>query len=240
MSSTRNSHLGISLAGAAMALVLSACGGDKSTTDAKDGEANTGSNSALPANDSAVSADKLNLADGPDVCFSAIAKHLGADAKVSEITSFFSAGSDIDGSAKEPQGQLKICTVDYQDPANPKKLIGTRLNVATGTFAEPHQIELSVSGDAAAFNLEDYLIPLSQVDAAAVAALFESEKAAIEGAYSKHAWTGVRLMPPGPFSDVPTLRIEFEGRLASNDIKKNGWASVSADGKTIVKNNLLP
>lgn len=244
MSSTRSSHLRISLASAAIVLALAACGGDKSASNAQEADAENAADSSVGANDSAVSTPAkggaLNLSSGPDVCFAAVTKHLGADTKVMEVASFFSAGKDIDSSAKQPQGELKLCTVDYQDPANPKKLIGTRLDVATGKFSEPHEIELSVSGDAADFVLEDYLIPLSQVDAAALSAQFDAQKAAIEGVYSKFAWTGVRLLPPGPFSDVPTLRIEFEGRLASNDIKKNGWASVSVDGKTIVKNNLLP
>jgi hypothetical protein len=243
MSSTRS--LGIPLA-AAMTLALSACGGDKTAGNAQESAAATGTAFSAPADDSAVApaqsaaAQVPTLADGPDVCFKAIANHLGADAKVMEITSFFSAGSEIDSSDKEPQGQLTSCTVDYQDPSNPVKLIGTRMDVATGTFSAPHQIELNVSGDAANFKLDDYVVPLSQVDAAALAGQFEALKPQLEGVYSKYAWTGVRLSPPGAFSDVPTLRLDLQGRLAANDIKKGGYASVSLDGKTVVRNHLLP
>jgi hypothetical protein len=226
------SQLGLSLTSLAMAVALAACG-EKSAPDV--------AGNASAADDSAVaSAKSYSLANGPDVCFKAIAQHLGADAKVMEIQSFFSSGSEIDASAKKPAGTLTHCAVDYQDPANPKKLIGTRLDTTTGTFSEPHQIELSVSGDAANFNLEDYLVPLSQVDAGALTSVFDAQKAALEGVYSKFAWHDIRLQPPGPFNDVPVLRVGAEGRLASNDIKKSGFALVSLDGKTIVKNNLLP
>ena len=47
-------------------------------------------------------------------------------------------------------------------------------------------------------------------------------------------------MPPGAFSDEHTLRLDLEGRIAANDIKNSGYASVSVDGTTVVRNHLLP
>jgi len=245
MNPSRSSHLCLSLASVAIAVALAACG--KSASDAQGADADAASASSQGADDSAVAAAAATpaftaptLADGPDVCFKAIAAHLGADAKVMEVTSFFSAGSEINSSDREPKGQLTGCSVDYQDPANPKKLVGTRLDLNTGKFSEPHPIELNVTGDAANFRLDDYLVALSQVDAAALAAQFEALRPQLEGVYSSYAWTGVRLQPPGAFSNVPTLRLDLDGRLAANDLKKGGYASISIDGKEVVRNNLLP
>lgn len=54
-------------------------------------------------------------------------------------------------------------------PADARKLAGVRWNPPTGQFPGPHGIEISVSGNAADFRLDDALAPLSQVDAAALA-----------------------------------------------------------------------
>ncbi len=216
---------------AAVVLALAACGGKQDADATVDGAATDAA--AAPAvaadADAAPAFATPTLADGPDVCFRAIAEHLGADAKVSEISSRFDA-----------DGKLESCTVDYQNPDDARKLVGVRMDTATGTFSEPHDIELTVTGNAADFRLEDYLIPLSQVDAAALTGTQESLKAELDGVYGSYAWTGVRLMPPGAFSDTHTLRLDLEGRIAANDIKNGGYASVSVDGKTVVSNHLLP
>ena len=218
-----------------LALGLVACG---SRNDASNASFATGK-VAGPATQTAAAAP--NLAQGPDLCFRAIAKLLGADAKVSEITSFFSAGSDIDSSDTKPKGEMKLCTVDYQDPSDPRKLLSTSLDVATGVLAPAKPVEITVAGgDAATFKLEDYIIPLSKVDPAALTAVMTAQKARLDGIYSHYAWTGVRLSAPGPFSDKHTLRLDITGRLASNDIKGSGYASVTTDGKTITADHLKP
>ena len=216
---------------AALSLALAACGGGEQAP-ATDASAAAPDPAAAPAADAPAppaQASVPTLADGPDVCFRQVAEHLGAEAKVSEINSRFS-----------PEGELQLCTADYQSPDDPRKLVGVRLDPATGTFSEPYPIELSVSGNAADFRLDDYVIPLSQVDAAALAGVMEAQKAELDGVLSSHAWTGVRLMPPGAFSDQHTLRLDMDGRIAANDIAHNGYASVSVDGKTITANHLLP
>src|SRR5690349_11279538 len=89
---------------AGLSLGLSACGGNKdatSNTASADATATAPSAAATPATAAKVAA--ANLSEGPDVCFRAIAKHLGADAKVSDITSFFSSGSEIDSNDSEPK-----------------------------------------------------------------------------------------------------------------------------------------
>ncbi len=188
-----------------------------------------------------VDAPAFNLADGPDVCFRAISKHLGADAKVSEITSFFSAGKEIDAGDSQPAGEMTTCTVDYQDPKDSRKLLRSQLDLESGEFSAPSHVEITVAGgNAAEFKLEDYVIPLSKVDAAALTSVMEAQKGKLSGVYSRYAWSGVRLSAPGPFSNTHTLRLDLAGRLASNDIREGGYASVSIDGKKITKNHLMP
>jgi hypothetical protein len=222
----------------ALALSLSACeGGDKAAEASPEKVAATSKNATAPV----AASTAFNLAAGPDVCFKAIAKHLGADAKVAEITSFFSGGADLEGgSSDEAEGTMSTCKVDYQSPDDPRKLVSTSMDTKTGEFSAPQQMEITVMGDAAAFRLEDHLIPLSQVNAAALTGIMESEKAKLAGVYSRHVWTGVRLMGPGAFSEVHTLRLDVEGRLAANDIKNSGYASISVDGKKITADHLMP
>jgi hypothetical protein len=217
---------------------LSGCG---------DSSGNLAGSGTATSQDSEADADKgggvstLELADGPDVCFRAVAKQLGATAKVSEITSFFSAGSAIDSDNDEPQGRMTTCTVEYQSPADPRKLLSTSLDLQTGEFAPPTPVEISVmGGDANAFRLEDYLIPLSSVNAAALTSIMDGQKTRLGKVFSQYAWSGVRLSSPDAFSDVHTLRLDIDGRLASNDIKENGYASISTDGKRITADHLMP
>lgn len=205
------------LASAGLALVLSACGGSSATVDAS------------PAPASAVAADPLGFDDGHDVCFRAVADALDPATPVSTIQSHF--GKD---------GALQVCTVEYQNPADARKLVGQRLDPGTGKFGDPYGIELSVSGDVASFRLEDYLVPLSQVDAAALSDAIDALKPSLDEVYSSYRWSGVRLESPGPFSEVHTLRLDLEGRLAANDLANNGYASVSLDGQQVVRNHLLP
>jgi hypothetical protein len=222
----------------ALVLGLSACGGgDKAAEGSPEKAAAPSKAAAAPA----AAASSLNLAAGPDVCFKAIAKHLGADTKVSEITSFFSAGADLEGGgSSEPEGTMTTCKVDFQSPDDPRKLVSSSMDVDTGEFSAPQQMEITVMGDAASFRLEDHLIALSQIDAAQLTGIMEAEKAKLQGVYSRHVWSGVRLMGPGAFSEVHTLRLDLEGRLAANDIKNGGYASVSVDGKKITANHLMP
>jgi hypothetical protein len=218
---------------------LSACGkGTNTTTNVADGVANqVGTAGTLAAPEVAA----LNISEGPDVCFRAIAKHLGPDAKVSEINSFFSSGKDIDSSDDEPQGQLTVCSVQYQDPTDARKLLSTSLNMRTGKFAAPSPVDITVSGgDASEFKLADYVTPMAQVNAAALAPFMEAQKGPMSKIYSRSAWSGIRLMSPGAFSDVHVLRLDIDGRLAANDIKESGYAEFTIDGKTLKENNLKP
>lgn len=224
-----------------LSLGLGGCGGHDDASKNAPANVATASQWSLTGEHKDGGAAAPTLADGPDVCFRAIAKHLGADTKVSEITSFFSSGSAIDSNASKPKGEMTTCTVQYQSPTDPRKLVSTSMNVASGAFAPPTPVEITVAGgDAAKFRLEDYLIPLSKINAAALKAIMDGQKASMDGIYSQYAWSGVRLSSPGAFSDVHTLRLDIEGRLKSNDIKEGGYASITTDGKTITTNFLKP
>lgn len=221
-------------------LGLSGC----DTSDNASGDAKGASNEAsvnAPKKDVQTTVAAATLADGPDVCFRAIAEHLGAEAKVSEITSFFSVGSEIDSGATKPEGEMTSCQVKYQNPDDPRKLLSTRLNLRTGEFDAPKPLEITVmGGNSADFRLDDYLIPLSQINPAALTSIMDAQKARLGGVFSRYAWSGVRLSAPDAFSDTHTLRLDVKGRLASNDVKENGYASVSTDGKKITADHLLP
>lgn len=227
---------------ATVSLGVSACSesNDASST-ASDAAAKAAQAGAADAPKNSAAATAPTLANGPDVCFRAIAKHLGADTKVSEISSFFSVGKEIDSSDTKPEGEMTTCTVQYQSPDDPRKLVSTRLDISSGKFDPPTPVEIRVTGgNAADFKLDDYLIPLSKVDAAALTSVMEAQKAKLGGVYSRYAWSGVRLSAPDPFSNTHTLRLDLTGRLASNDIRESGYASLSTDGKSITTDHLLP
>lgn len=233
-----------------LAIGLSSCGGELESSETRMKQAESAGSVMIDPGEGAPddatmgageTATATNLAEGPDVCFRAIAKHLGANAKVSEIVSFFSPGSEIDGDATEPAGQMTVCKVEYQDPNDPRKLLSTQLDVKSGIFSEPSPVEITVTGGGAAtFKLEDYLIPLAKVDAAALKSVMDGQKAKLGGIYDRYAWSGVRLMAPGAFSDKHSLRLDLTGRLAANDVKQVGFASISIDGRTVTGNRLLP
>lgn len=184
------------------------------------------------------SAGDMSLAAGPDACFQAVAGEIGSDAKVSEITSMFSAGTQVDSSTSDAAGTMTICAAYYQNPDDPRKLLSITYVPALGDFTEPAEVEVEVSGDPADFNLEDYLIPLSQVNAAALSQVLEASDAKLAEKFSAYAWTGVQLMDPGSFNDEFTLRIEYEGRLKANDVKDEGYALVALDGTSVLESTL--
>ena len=186
------------------------------------------------------SASALTLASGPDVCFREIAKTFGPEVKVAEITSFFSSGDAIAGRSSEPRGQMTSCTVSFQNPSDPRKLLAARFDTRTGRFGEPNPVEITVMGNAAEFRLSDHVIPLSRVNAAALTGVMTAQAQRLKSVYGDYAWSGVRLSGPSAFSRTHTLRLDLEGRLAANDIRESGYASVSLDGKRITANHLMP
>ena len=236
MTTRRAARLGV--AAAALALGLAGCGGGG---DAGAGATAGGAAGATADGADAPSAKPMTLAEGPDVCFRAVARHLGPDAKVAEVLSFFSVGQAIDGDADTPAGQATLCQVQYQNPRDARKLLSTRLDLDTGVFTDPVPVEISLSaGDATSFKLDDILIPLSRVHPEALSAVMAAQAPKLDAVFARHAWSGVRLDSPGAFDNEHTLRLDVEGRLASNDIKESGYAALKVDGTTIIRNLLLP
>lgn len=230
----------------AVPVALTGCGGDD-----KDGSSDAGPGlSARSGPGSAASqAEPAAMAtldeDGPGACFDLVTEHLGAETKVNEIDSNFSTGKDIDPQLVDPEktpevGTLTFCSVKYQDPDDPKKLVETSLDRKTGTFSDPRPLEITVMGDAASFDLEDYLIPLSKIDTTPLPALMEQQQGTLDGAFSAHAWSGVDLSAPDQFSGDHLLRLDVAGRLASNDILDHGFLQVSVDGTKVVGDHLQP
>ncbi|MCB2089487.1 MAG: hypothetical protein R3E18_03110 [Sphingomonadaceae bacterium] len=186
-----------------------------------------------------MSGGEMNLAAGPDACFKAVAAEIGNDAKVSEITTMFSPGSEVDSSASEPAGAVTICSAYYQNPEDPRKLLSITYVPALGGFTDPAEVEISTRGNAADFNLDDYLMPLSDVKAAELSQVFEANADKLAEKYSTYAWTGVDLVEPGQFRDDFALRISYVGRLKSNDVKDEGYAIIALDGKTVTEDKLF-
>ncbi|MEL6529882.1 MAG: hypothetical protein AAFQ27_07960 [Pseudomonadota bacterium] len=186
-------------------------------------------------------ANAMTFDDGYDSCFKAVASLLGNDAKVSEIRTLFSAGNEIDSMQMQPRGQMTSCEVQYQNPDNPKKMLSARFDNKTGEFSEPREMEITViGGNASEFSVDDYVMPLSDVNYAALGAFMEGKQEALGGAYSDFAWTGFTLNAPGLTQQNHTLGISLVGRLASNDVKESGSASFQTDGTTVIRDGLLP
>ncbi|WP_298469153.1 hypothetical protein [uncultured Erythrobacter sp.] len=181
-------------------------------------------------------AGEMNFADGHDVCFQAAREKLDPETKVSDITTMFSAGTDVDASETLEAGAVEVCNIYYQDPEDPRKLVGLSYNGYTKMFSGPDPVEVSVSGDPEDFDLENYLIPLSEVDAAPIAKFFEDNAAQLDEKYSAHAWTQVSFESDG---SAFQYRVGYEGRLKSNDVQDDGYAILAADGTTVVDNNLF-
>ena len=75
----------------------------------------------------------------------------------------------------------------------------------------------------------------SAFNAAALTGVMNAQAQRLKSVYGDYAWSGVRLSGPDAFSRTHTLRLDLDGRLAANDIRESGYASVSLDGKRIVR-----
>lgn len=223
----------------------SACGDDGTeATDAPPAQPQQAQQAGQQDGEEQQAAVAATLADqGPGACFDLVRENLGKQTKVNEIDSNFSTGKDIDPQLIDPEdtpaaGTLTHCSVKYQSPDDPKKLVQANLDIDTGTFSDPQPLEITVMGDAATFDLEDHLVALSQVDTDPVQGQMDQQQAKLDGVFSAHAWSGVSLTPPDAFSAVHLLRVDVAGRLASNDILDHGFLELSVDGATVVKDNL--
>lgn len=222
---------------------LAACGGDGAPEEGgPDRAGNTAA--AVPAGtgQSRTSAAPT-FADGADHCFDLLANTLGADTKIAKVTVAYSAGKDIDGLAMKPKGEMVSCEADYQNPEDPRKLLGVSMDMTTGEFREPRPIDIQVAGNAADFVLEDHLIALSDINYAGLPTLMAAQDEDLAKAYSDYAWGGITLQTPMVYRTPKpehTFDLLLTGRLASNDVKNTAIMKVKPDARTIVSNNLLP
>ena len=73
------------------------------------------------------------------------------------------------------------------------------MDVSSGTFGEPQPVEITVAGgNAAEFNIEDYLIPLSKINAAALVSVMDA----------KASWAVSTAITHGQGSDFRTWRLQ--------------------------------
>lgn len=221
----------------ALSLTLAACGGSDDPSDPKTAPESSGQMTQAPLPD---------LAEvGPGHCYELLADEIGADAKIHNVYSAFFAGVDLAPDQRFPfdpipQGAMNTCSVEYQDPDDPKKLLSLNMSGISGEFEEPVPLEISVSGDAATFDLEDYLIPLSEVNTDGLQALMDEQQGRLEGAYSDYAWTRVDLSGPDTFNPEHEFRVALAGRVKSNDVLDTGAMTLKPDGSVISLDDLTP
>lgn len=214
---------------ALLSIGLVACG-----DSAEDGDVAA---SAQPGSD-ATAAAALTLAEnGADACFKAAAEAFGADTKVSTLSATFGV-ADLEQYAvvETPVGELKSCSLDYQDPDNANKLLRATMDKTTGEFGEPEPIEISVIGNAADFSLDNIVIPLSQINTSGMAGTIDAQQAKLDEIFSNHALQAVRLQSPGPARAEHLISIDFAGRLKSNEVLDKGSVGLKTDGSVEYNN----
>lgn len=223
----RNQKWKPTLLAVALSLGLAACGGDSDPEDVSGGDRTASSSSGEAAGSAYTLAD-----NGPDVCFKMAAEKLGADTKISDLSTSFGVGENLEQYVvtSTPPGELKSCSLKYQDPENPNKLLSVDLDTATGEFEAPQPVEISVIGSAADFSLDNIVVALSEINTSGLAANIEGEKAKLDETFSSHALSAVRLMGPNPGRAEHIVSADFTGRLKSNDILDRGNMGFALDG----------
>lgn len=210
-----------------LALGLMACGnGGGSFVPAASSDAEATSESAF----------KYSLADGPDICFRLVREELGGEANVSTITSNFGVGTiQSDG---ETAGALTKCSVDYQDPSNPERLLDMEINTRTGKFERPREVEIQVIGSSSDFSLDDYLVPLGRIDVSGLKGFIQEQESELTKIYAKHALSSVDLLDPNFQSSEHRINVEVTGLFKANELENIGDAYLSLDGKKVIENEL--
>lgn len=178
--------------------------------------------------------------DGIDVCMRLAAEHLGADIKLLNLTTSFSGGEVLDERTIEiddpPEaGDLTTCSLQYQDPADENKVIEQTYDAETEAFGDPIPVQLSVSGNSGDFVLDDYVIPIGDVNAAAVADTIAQFSGTLDEQFSQWAWTSLYLEQPGAVDDGYTLRVFGDGQHRSNDMIGSMGITLAPNGADVVR-----
>ena len=181
---------------------------------------------------------KYSLNDGATICLRQVQARLGAGAMVGEILSNFEKPETLTGlpvyGARPKPGTLSGCRADYQDPANPQKMLRLEMNAKTGEFSAPKPLEIKVLGgdDAAKFDLNKHVSPIKKWNLDAVEKLISAQNGAAEKAFSIYQIDSTSLKMD-PFQGRFEIRASFAGRLKGNDLLQDKGVSVLADGTKV-------
>ena len=97
-------------------------------------------------------------------------------------------------------------------------------------------MEIRYAGDAAEFDLDDYVMDLSEVDTSGIDDLISQEEPAVDEVLSDFAWDRLWLSSPGPGSDVHELRLDVTGLLESNGLEVTGSLFLTPQGEVTLNN----
>jgi hypothetical protein len=188
------------------------------------------------AKQAALSTYKFSYADGIDICFKQIRRKLGDAAMVNTIESIFD-DTDSNG-AKKSNPPLSVCTVQYQDPSNPKQLLRQAMNTNTGEFEAPRPMELRILDNPEAFKLESVLIPIQSINPLAVADQIDRDKSKLDNRLTDYTVHYLHLSDGGPLGTSHQLSLNIVGKFKANDTKASIMMQFSPDGKTLLSSDL--
>jgi hypothetical protein len=193
---------------------------------------------------SAVAGDafKLTLADGPAACLTAYKEKIGQDFKILDFSTFYVLPETIDIKATSSYkgskgGEMKSCDIKIQDPTDEKKAVGYQMDMKTGAIKGPIPVEISVSGDAESFKLNEVVYPAGGIDFAAIQGNIDALKPKLDAKYSVYQVSGIR-MDSDLRTGKPHFLVHIDGKLKGNDVKKNELITLSPDGKKVLGNSL--
>lgn len=214
------------------ALALAACGKSKPEEN-KAGAASPVAASAIKQE----AAYKYSLTDGFDLCASKLKSKLGDAIKISDLSASYTVPDDISSVPSVHKvtkgGDLQHCDLKMQNPENAKKLVGYELNTQTDEIKGPIPVEITVrGGDAEKFNLNNSVFSIGSINFAAAQATVDGLKPKLEAKFSKYQISRVSVMQD-IFSGKAEIRVAIDGILKANDVKKNIWMTIAADGKKI-------
>jgi hypothetical protein len=188
------------------------------------------------AKQEALSRYKFSYADGIDICYKQIRQKLGDQAMINAIESIFD-DTDNNGT-KRSSPALSVCTVQYQDPSNPKQLLSQAMNTNTGKFEAARPMELRILNNPEAFKLESILLPIQSINPLAVAEQIERDKSKLDDKLTDYTVHYLSLNDGGPLGGNHQLSLNIVGKFKANETKASIMMQFSPDGKTLLSSDL--